>query len=1027
MPAADIFSIVFFVSFAVYIFLGIYILSLNSDKTLNRVFFLLCLSLSIWAFCFSIANSAPDHAMAYFWRRASTLGWATMYGFLLHFILILTERSRFLENKWIYPLLYLPGAVVFFVFGLSPTLAVHQYNLLYTVGGWVNILINNGWDLLFNIYYASFLIVGILLIWDWGRHSLDQDKKQQATMFITACLVSGILGTMTEIIVNKYMSFHVPQLGPVITLLPIAVIFYFIRKHGLMGAEDADISEPGQILSGGDLEKFYQRISTMFILGSMLNFLSFYYFYSAPLHDVLPLSTILFLYGILLNAIKLLPKKAHMRENAFIVLISASIPLLSWQYIEYASLTVWAAPFIFLIMSTIFNKRRIIFWLGVVIILTQIYVWVRMPIANVQIDASDHLARLGIFAIAIWMAYYVNKVYIKRLEENEVQIRFQKVLSQISADFVNVAETNLGEKIQRILKLSGELFELDRTYLFSFTEKLDSYEWCNIGIEPALSCFPDLKGEDLPWYLTTGRSGHMIHVPDLDYLPPEADKQKELLKNLGFRSLLSIPVIIRDNTLGFLCFVSMKQTKVWRQDHQEWLRILANILTDALVKVEAEREITYMAYYDALTGLPNRTLFKNRLEQSIELARRTEKLIGVFFIDLDAFKAVNDTMGHDVGDEILREVGNRLFRCLRKQDTVSRFGGDEYLIKVTQISSAQDIIKIAENIMAVFSQPITVKGQEFFITASVGIAVFPYDGEDADVLMKNADMAMYASKEKGKNQYTLCSVNMKEDVLKKMQLTNSLYRALERNELELYYQPQISVSTHEIVGAEALIRWKHAELGMISPGVFIPLAEQTGLINSIGEWVLHTACHQIKEWQAMGLPSLRIAVNLSVEQFRDPNLISIISGTLVETGLEAKYLELEITESTAVKESSYIIDLLNKLKGLGVTIALDDFGTEYSSLSRLKNLPVDRIKIDMQFVHGISEGNKDEAIAKTIIQLAKNLKLKVIAEGVETEPQVEFFAEQLCDEIQGYYYYKPMPADELEALLLAQIKTKKPK
>jgi EAL domain-containing protein (putative c-di-GMP-specific phosphodiesterase class I) len=310
-----------------------------------------------------------------------------------------------------------------------------------------------------------------------------------------------------------------------------------------------------------------------------------------------------------------------------------------------------------------------------------------------------------------------------------------------------------------------------------------------------------------------------------------------------------------------------------------------------------------------------------------------------------------------------------------------------------------------------------VKGQEFFLTASAGIAIYPADGEDADTLIKNADLAMYASKEKGKNQYTICSPVMKEAVLQKTKLTNSLYRALENNELLLHYQPQVNIINGEIIGFEALLRWNHPDLGMILPLEFIGLAEQTGLIHPIGIWALETACRQNKNWQLLGFPPLRMAVNLSVEQFRNPKLVSLIERILSETGLEARYLELEITESMAVKEADYFIRMLQELKELGVTIALDDFGTEYSSLSRLKTLPADRIKIDTQFVHGLAANNKDKAITRTIIQLAGNLELKVIAEGVETEAQLEFFRQQKCYEIQGYYFYQPMPAADIEALL----------
>ena len=358
---------------------------------------------------------------------------------------------------------------------------------------------------------------------------------------------------------------------------------------------------------------------------------------------------------------------------------------------------------------------------------------------------------------------------------------------------------------------------------------------------------------------------------------------------------------------------------------------------------------------------------------------------------------------------------------IRKTDTVARFGGDEFIILLNNIDNHNDISKIADNIMRVFSKPFIINGQEFFITASGGIATYPIDGEDSESLVKNADTAMYEAKDNGKNQYSLCTPDMKNEVEKNMKLSNDLYRALERNELSIHYQPQIDLTSKEITGLEALLRWKHPEYGMISPVVFIPLAEKNGLINSIGEWVLRTACNQNKAWQDMGLLYARIAVNLSVIQFNDPLIVEKVDKILKETGLSPKHLELEITESIAVKENKNVVDILDRLKKLGVSISIDDFGTEYSSLSRLKTLPIDRIKIDMQFIHGIEGNEKDQAITKIIINLANSLNLEVIAEGVETKGQMEFLNQKMCDEAQGYYYYKPMPAEELEEILINKI------
>ncbi len=990
---------------------------------LNRLFFASCLSLSIWAFCFSIANSAQDYESALFWRRLTSFGWGTVYSILVHFFLVLTERKKILKNKWLYVLLYLPAAVNVFAFGLSDT-ARGQYQLINTTMGWINVSANTWGDLYFNLYYVSFTIMGLWLLWNWGKKSKDPVKKKQAYLFMTSYATAMILGTMTDIIVNTYTSFQIPQIAPVIVLLPTTAIFYAIKRYGLMALENSNLAEPGKILSEGNMEKFVQIMSLVYIIGGMLNFATQYFLNPDPprLNSILFFSLFFFIIGIALHIIELLPIKVNVKDGFFILIMLVSILLIALKFIESASITVWAAPFIIIILSVLFNKRLMIFWIGIFILITQIYIWVKIPTAMVRVDGSDYLARIGILSITLWLAYFINRVYIQRLEENEAQIRFQKIVSQISTDFVKVSEDNLDTKINALLQLTGEYFKVERTFFMGMSHQ-KNYEWYNEDIESAINMLTDVNSHSFSWWVNQMISNDdVINIPDVEMLPQEAVEEKAILKHHKIKSLLCIPVTNKGKNLGLLFFASVKEVKIWKGNYQELLTILANLLSDALVKVEAEKEINYMAYYDALTGLPNRTLFKNRLKQGIYLASRTEKYIGVIYMDIDSFKSVNDSIGHFGGDEVLKEVACRLSECLRKHDTVSRFSGDEFLIQITQMAKEEDIRKIADKIINLFEKPITVGEQEFFITASLGISIFPTDGEDAEVLIKNADLAMYVSKDKGKNQYTFCSPDMKEDVLEKMKLTNSLYRALERNELLVYYQPQVSVSTKKIIGFEALLRWNNPEFGMISPTIFIPLAEQTGLINPIGQWVLKTACRQNKQWQLMGLPLLRMAVNLSIEQFRDRNLTTIVSRTLSEIGLEAKYLQLEITESTASNGTDNIIPVLNELKKLGVSIAIDDFGTEYSSLSRLKTLPIDQIKIDIQFIRGISESTKDEAIAKTIIQLAKNLNLNVIAEGVENEQQFEFLKKEMCDEIQGFFFYKPMPASEIEAIFSSKVK-----
>ena len=430
------------------------------------------------------------------------------------------------------------------------------------------------------------------------------------------------------------------------------------------------------------------------------------------------------------------------------------------------------------------------------------------------------------------------------------------------------------------------------------------------------------------------------------------------------------------------------------------------------------KKINFMAYYDQLTKLPNRYLFADRVNQGLDLAMESGESICLIMMDLDNFKIVNDTMGHSTGDLLLIKIADALNKLVEDKGIVARVGGDEFMIMLTNIREHKQIISIANKLMDLFSQPFHINGRNFFITVSAGISTYPIDGWDSETLTKNADLAMHEAKAMGKNQYVLCTDQMKQAVENNMNLSNDMYQALERGEFQVYYQPQVDLMTGAINGLEALLRWNHPEKGKISPGIFIPIAESNGIINSIGEWVLRMACIQNKKWHKMGFKNLSMAVNLSAVQFLDPNIADNIQNILEETGLEPRYLELEITEGIAIEQETHAEEVLSKLKAIGVGIAIDDFGTQYSSLSRLKILPINRIKIDMQFIQGIEESEKDRAIVMVIINLAKHLGMNVIAEGAETAGQVEFLRIQLCDDVQGYYYYKPMPARETEKELI---------
>ena len=447
------------------------------------------------------------------------------------------------------------------------------------------------------------------------------------------------------------------------------------------------------------------------------------------------------------------------------------------------------------------------------------------------------------------------------------------------------------------------------------------------------------------------------------------------------------------------------------------------VFTDITAIKQSEDQLAYLAHHDPLTGLANRLLLNSNLEQIIKRAQNKDKQVAVLFLDLDRFKNINDSMGHPQGDRLLEVVAKRLTSNIRDMDMISRLGGDEFVIVADNLEHVSDAAQIAESTLTSLNNPFQISGHEIFVNASIGISVFPKDGKDVETLIKNADAAMYRAKEKGRNNFQFYTEELTAVAFEKMSLETSLRHALDKNEFILHYQPQISLQTGRLVGMEALIRWQHPERGMVSPAKFIPIAEETGLIVPIGEWVLRTACKQNQQWIENGLPPVSVAVNLSARQFHSKGLTDLVSQTLESTGLDAQHLELELTESLMMQDADLSIKIMEEFDRMGVKLSIDDFGTGYSSLSHMKHFPIDKLKIDQSFVHDIGTNRDDKEIVVSIIMLGHSMNLNVIAEGVETKEQLDYLREHHCDEIQGYYYSRPVPADEFETFFTKQFES----
>ena len=451
--------------------------------------------------------------------------------------------------------------------------------------------------------------------------------------------------------------------------------------------------------------------------------------------------------------------------------------------------------------------------------------------------------------------------------------------------------------------------------------------------------------------------------------------------------------------------------------HEQGRLVLRGTLQDITERKLHEARIEYLAGHDALTDLPNRNLLNDRIAQAIAQARRTGQCLAALVLDLDRFKVVNDSFGHPVGDALLKAVAARLKAVIREGDTVARLGGDEFVIMLPGLADNESAERVAQKVLAKFADPFVVEGHELHVTTSIGVSVYPDDGADGDTLLRTADAALYSAKDKGRNGFQFYTRAMGAQVEERAELESALHRALERQEFELHYQPKVDLRSGQVRGVEALVRWRRPDVGLVPPDRFIPLAEETGLILAIGEWVLRTACAQVKAWHAAGYSGLSMAVNVSARQFRQQNVPGLVRAVLADTGLAARHLELELTESVLMQDKETVVRALRQLKQIGVRLSLDDFGTGYSSLSHLKDFPIDVVKIDRSFVRDVTNSVEGASLTKSIIAMARSLNMTTVAEGVETEGQLSFLNTNRCDAIQGYYFSRPLPTNDLVALL----------
>jgi diguanylate cyclase (GGDEF)-like protein len=715
MQYSWIFSAVFFMTGITAMLCAMYIAQNNQKVHTTGAFTGICAALAIWSMSYAIGNVAPDLETCVFWQRISALGWGALFSIFLHFTLILTGQTAILKNRLVYIPLYLPAVMIICVFSLPSGLYPSAYQFIKSPLGWVEVTGIGGWDLFFYAYYMSYSLLALVLVCRWGKRAANESIKKQSGVLLVSFIVAFLLASTTDVIF-RFLSVDLPQMAPAFLFIPLTALTYSVKRYGYLGAEHIDQNEV--ILDDNTRAKMHKYLFITFAAGSVVYFAAQYVFYSeTSLTDALLFSGFFLFTACYMLMIHKLKVSDMAKEILLSFALALVIPIVTIGYSQYGGVTIWAFVFILMMVCLLFNKYTVLVTIYASAVITQLVLWTITPAATMAVFSAIYVARIGLLTIALFSGFVVNKIFVFRLKENADQIKFQNMVSEISYDFVNISQSNFDEKVSRMLSRIGLFMGADRAYVYLLSPERNimkpEYEW--------------RRGETA--------------------LLPETERGKSPDK-------ISIPIEGGGMIYGFIGVESFRPLKDWKDKRISTFGIFANLMAHGLAKIKAERDIENLAYYDHLTGLPNRTLFLDKVSRAIEAAGAPGCHIGVIFIDLDGFKAVNDTMGHTAGDTFLKNVADALRQSMREKDTVARFGGDEFMILLNEDYVGKGITAIADRIMDLFEKPFLIEGTEFFISASAGIAVYPGDGEDAESLIRNADIAMYKAKGRGRNRYS---------------------------------------------------------------------------------------------------------------------------------------------------------------------------------------------------------------------------------------------------------------------------------
>jgi len=957
----------------------------------------------------------------------SVFGWGFFHSLLLHFVLILTKTNRRLNKQIMLVLLYLPSFINVILFAPFGFLAEKQYEMVPDVFGWRNVLPANAGQTWINIYYITYSVIAfILLLRWWKKLEPDTPLKKQVTSFIISMTLPFVLGSITDILPGVLGLTQLPRFALPLLIFPTVFLFLTLRRFGfLIERTDAEFLHPDSDVSEESRLRLFETAAAIFIIGAVGAFYTGYFIGKEPLANQLLLAAIVIALGILLRFIPYMSKKHIVQNTLFLIASIVGMAFFIITHVNNGAATVWAVYIIFLLYTIVLNSKIhthifLAVTLAIQAILSMVY-----PELSITIGRSRYLERMFIIVLSYFAVKYLTNEYNSKLRGYQRFSKEQETLEKISTSFISVNKENAKEKIDEMFKLSAEILNFDNAYLFEFDENYEKAMVLNVytkAVEDKLSVFgpgTSFQTADFPEVNTLISQNLPILCEDVAAISAdEAGSQREFFMSRGINSFFALPIVMENKADGFFVIEYKERSdERFTESRLNFLKIITNILGDTKQKVLYEEMIYDIAYFDESTKLANRNMLMKKLGQDINDIKDSEK-IAVFNIELENLRMIKDGFGHNVVEQVMVKSAKMLESLLGNRSDIFRTSEGEFVVILHGAKNFEQIEEHANKLLAVFSQPISTDMETgaLFVAARIGVSVYPDDGRDAKTLLKNADLAGYEAI-RNNEDIVFYAKRLEEHIAENTLFTNKLFRSLQNKEFFLEYQPQVSCNTGKTVGVEALLRWTIEDDRRVPPDRFIPILEQTGLIYDVGLWVLEQALLEHNRLIAKGFPPLRFSVNLSVVQFEGEDFISDVAKIIKESRVDPKYIELEITESLLSENLMDIVKKLSKLKEIGISLAIDDFGKGYSSLHRLEMVPFDRIKIDKSIVDDIVLKKEKIVIVKTIISLAKDLMASVTAEGVETKEQLDFLKSMACDEIQGFYFSKPLPPEALEEFL----------